>query len=100
MISNVVDSCPDTGGKIKLVERGSNKSYIPFSSIGGLMPSDNYPETFRRVLVPGGRFVSLEMRSGLHSMAWLWRICGLDEELGKGKPAIVIAMFIIREART
>ena len=37
----------NTGGKIKLVERGSNKSYIPFNSTGGLRQSDNYPEIFR-----------------------------------------------------
>jgi ubiquinone/menaquinone biosynthesis C-methylase UbiE len=32
----------------------------------------------RRVLRPSGRFVSLEMRSGLHSLPWLWRPCAVD----------------------
>jgi ubiquinone/menaquinone biosynthesis C-methylase UbiE len=31
-----------------------------------------------RVLVPGGRFVSLEMRSAMHSLPGLWRICSVD----------------------
>lgn len=31
-----------------------------------------------RVLVPGGRFVSLEMRSGIHTLPQFWRICALD----------------------
>ena len=31
-----------------------------------------------RVLVPGGRFVSLEMRSGFHSMPHVWRVCAVD----------------------
>lgn len=31
-----------------------------------------------RVLVPAGRFVSLEMRSAIHSLPRLWRICNVD----------------------
>ena len=32
----------------------------------------------RRVLLPSGRFVSLEVRSILHSLPHLWRICDVD----------------------
>lgn len=32
----------------------------------------------RRVLIPGGRFVSLEMRSDLHALQRFWRICAVD----------------------
>ena len=31
-----------------------------------------------RVLVPGGRFVSLEGRSGIHALPRVWRVCGAD----------------------
>jgi ubiquinone/menaquinone biosynthesis C-methylase UbiE len=32
----------------------------------------------RRVLVPTGRFVSLEVRPILHSLPYLWRVCAVD----------------------
>lgn len=32
----------------------------------------------RRVLVSGGRFVSLDVRSGIHALPWIWRICAID----------------------
>jgi len=32
----------------------------------------------RRVLVPGGRFISLEMRAEMHALQRFWRICAVD----------------------
>jgi ubiquinone/menaquinone biosynthesis C-methylase UbiE len=35
-------------------------------------------QDIRRVLVPSGRFVSLEIRPAAHGLPWLWRVCTVD----------------------